>query len=281
MSRADERRRLAGAFDGLATDYARHRPTYPDELIDAATARLATGSRVLEVGCGTGQLTAALVARGLQVHAVDPAPNMIRLAREAIGPSARFEVARFEELGLPPAPFDALFSASAFHWVDPWRSWVKAADALRVGGMLALLQYVGAQDADTADHDDALMGALRRAAPEIAATWPQPRGLDALVAGVDERRDNVSEVWSFVGSYDLAVPDAAALFGDVELTTVARRREQTADELLALFRTTSVFVGLGPERSRVLETETRRAIEGLGGTARWIEVAVLITARRR
>jgi hypothetical protein len=67
-------------FDAIAEDYDRFRPTYPPALVDEACARLAPGAWVLEIGCGTGQLTAALVARGLRVAAVDPGPNMIALA---------------------------------------------------------------------------------------------------------------------------------------------------------------------------------------------------------
>jgi hypothetical protein len=67
-------------FDAIADEYDRFRPTYPPALVDEACARLAPGAWVLEIGCGTGQLTAALVARGLRVAAVDPGPNMIALA---------------------------------------------------------------------------------------------------------------------------------------------------------------------------------------------------------
>jgi ubiquinone/menaquinone biosynthesis C-methylase UbiE len=60
-------------FDAVAAEYDRSRPTYPDELVDAACelAGSANGDEVLEVGCGTGQLTRSLVARGLHVTAVE------------------------------------------------------------------------------------------------------------------------------------------------------------------------------------------------------------------
>src|SRR3954449_1201076 len=123
----EEQERYAGTFDQVADDYARERPTYPDELVDAACAGAAS---VLEVGCGTGQLTASLVARGLAVHAIDPAPNMLRVART--NAAATFEHTRFEDFE-PTRRYDAVFSASAFHWVDPNVSWEKAAAALRPG----------------------------------------------------------------------------------------------------------------------------------------------------
>jgi hypothetical protein len=56
-------------FDDVAAEYDRSRPTYPDERVDRACqlARLGSADRVLEIGCGSGQLARSLVARGLHV----------------------------------------------------------------------------------------------------------------------------------------------------------------------------------------------------------------------
>ncbi len=50
-------RHYGKVFDQIATDYDRHRPSYPDKLIDYAcrTAKLKRGDTVLELGCGSGQ----------------------------------------------------------------------------------------------------------------------------------------------------------------------------------------------------------------------------------
>src|SRR5271166_3024515 len=111
-------RRYGKVFDEIAAEYDRHRPTYPDELVDQAcrVARIGRGDHVLEVGCGSGQLTRGLVARGLHVTAVEPGRNLMALARQNLAGAASVEFAnaRFEDALLPREHFPAVFSASAF-----------------------------------------------------------------------------------------------------------------------------------------------------------------------
>jgi ubiquinone/menaquinone biosynthesis C-methylase UbiE len=138
-------------FDAIAAEYDRYRPAYPDELIDQAcrVAGIGSGDSVLEVGCGTGQLTRSLAGRGLRVTALEPGTNLISLARQNLEGAAAvaFVNARFEDAQLCRERFRAVFSASAFHWVDPEASWQRAADVLVPGGTLALAQYFGMAEA--------------------------------------------------------------------------------------------------------------------------------------
>jgi len=74
-----------------------------------------SGERILDVGCGTGQLTAEIAKSGAHVVGLDNSEDMLRQAREnypalkfVLGDAAKF---RFEE------PFDAVFSNAALHWV--------------------------------------------------------------------------------------------------------------------------------------------------------------------
>src|SRR6204780_5656066 len=140
-------RRYGKVFDEIAAEYDRHRPAYPDELVDQAcqVAGIGSGDHVLEVGCGSGQLTRGLVARGLHVTALEPGKSLIALARENLAGAGEVEFvnAQFEDALLPREQFRAVFCASAFHWIDPRVSWQKAADVLAPGGIVALVCYFG------------------------------------------------------------------------------------------------------------------------------------------
>ena len=183
----------------------------------------------------------------------------------------RFHVSRFEDLELPADEFAAVFSATAFHWVDPAVGWSKVARLLRPGGTLALLAH-------TIEFEPELLAAWRRVLPE-AATWVA-RDVQTLWEGAEARRGNVSELWAWLSHRDIARPEAAALFEDVRLRTVQIQTEETAADLLALIRTQSSYLRLDAERRLELEKLTAAAIENLGGTYRPTLFAVLATARR-
>lgn len=136
------RRRRRRTFGEAAERYERYRPGYPGALVDAlvATAHLDPGAAVLEVGCGTGQLTRLLAQRALAVTALDVSQHMVEAARRRTdGDTVAFRAQSFEESTLCAQSFDLVVSADAFHWVDPEVRYAKAHDVLRPGGWLAVI----------------------------------------------------------------------------------------------------------------------------------------------
>jgi hypothetical protein len=180
----------------------------------------------------------------------------------------------------PREQFRAVFSASAFHWIDPKISWQKAADVLVPGGTLALIQYCGLEEPRSKGDQEAALAAMRKVAPDIAADWPTYRGLDATLAGMEQRRGNVSEVWAWLGSYDVGQDHAGRLFGDVQVAVMPKLIELTSDELNALVRTMSFYARLSPGQRQALEREHEAIYERLGRPIRASTVAALVTARR-
>jgi ubiquinone/menaquinone biosynthesis C-methylase UbiE len=283
-SLTSDRRSGAIVFDEIAAEYDRHRPAYPDELIDHAceVAGIERGDAVLEIGCGTGQLTRSLVDRGLRVVAVEPGRRLAELAERNLGGTggAEFVNARFEDAQLSRGRFRAVFSAAAFHWADPDVSWEKAANVLTPGGTLALIQHCGRQEKAGLDDQARLLAAIGRIAPELAARWPTYRDLNAILDGAERRRGNVSEVWEWVASQDVARAYAERLFGDAEIACVPEVAEHTGDELNDLLRTASFYHRISPEQQHALESEHVALHERLGRRIRSSMVAVLVTARR-
>ena len=283
MPEAPSQRSHGAVFNRIADEYQRSRPGYPDELVDRACtlAGLRRGDHVLEIGCGTGQLTRSLVARGLRVTAVEPGELMIDGARASLtDPDAvSFVHARFEDAELPRDTFPAVFSAASFHWLDPAISWARVGEVLAPGGTLALLGHCGFDEEQSRADYVELTAALLRNAPEPDAHWPPLRDLATIEAGVDERQSDAAAAWSWLGAHDVEHPDAARLFGDVTFMAVPLLLEQTADEVNRLLRTTSYYQRLTPAQREGWERDNVTLYQRLGRSIRSSVVAVLVAAR--
>jgi ubiquinone/menaquinone biosynthesis C-methylase UbiE len=152
----------ARSFGSVAEAYERGRPTYP-----RAAAAWLTGSApvtVLELGAGTGKLTAELVALGHDVHATDPDPEMLEVLARRL-PDVRRSVAAAEEIPLPDRSVDVVVCAQSFHWFDLDRALPEIARVLRRGGRLSLVWN---------QRDDRI---------------PWVRRLGALIGGQDQLRE--------------------------------------------------------------------------------------------
>ena len=99
---------------------------------------IAPDATVLDVGCGTGRVTEALldlVPRG-RVLAIDASADMVALARDRLGDPAEVWCQDVLDLDLDQ-PVDVIFSTATLHWVpDHDRLWSRLARAPRPGGAL-------------------------------------------------------------------------------------------------------------------------------------------------
>ena len=157
-------------YAGSAPHYVRGRPPYSRELAPALQAELGLdgSGRLLDVGCGPGPLALALAPLFAETIAVDPDPDMLRLAERltrAAGREVRFVRALAEELpALSLGRFRAVSFGQSFHRTERERvaEWVY--DALEPGGALVLVAHI----------------APGRPVPESPGPPPIPH--DALVA---------------------------------------------------------------------------------------------------
>jgi len=97
---------------------------------------------------------------------------------------------------------------------------------------------------------------------------------------MERRRGNVSQVWAWFGSYDIAQDHAGRLFGDVQVSVMPKLVEHTLDELNALLRTMSFYARLSPGQRQALVQEHEAMYERLRRPIRASTVVALVTARR-
>jgi SAM-dependent methyltransferase len=164
-------------FSGLADLYARHRPGYPDEVLDLIQISLGLGSDTLlvDVGCGTGIASRLFAARGVPVLGIEPNDDM-RARAEAEpappgGPAPRYQRGRAEATGLPDGCAAAVLSAQAFHWFDPPAALAEFHRILRPGGGVAVM----GNERDESDPATAAYGRVLLTGPN-AREVEAPRG---------------------------------------------------------------------------------------------------------
>lgn len=182
---------LRATFDQEAELYARARPRYPAELFDelGELADIGSGVEVAEIGPGTGQATAALVARGAQVVAVELGARLAGvLRRDLSGTGVEVVVSAFEDWSPPSELFDTLAAFASWHWLDPAVRTPKAAAALRPSGALATVtttHVLGGTEGFFVDVQDCYERWVPATAPGMRLT-----PADRLPAALDEVDDS-------------------------------------------------------------------------------------------
>jgi len=171
---------------------------------------VAQDATAMDVGCGTGRVTEALLAlvpRG-RVLAVDASADMVALAREWLGDRAEVWCQDVLDLDLDE-PVDAIVSTAALHWVaDHDRLWARLARALRPGGVLEA-QCGG--EGNIARVREVIEAVARDAAPELVGWSPwvfagpqeterrlREAGFTATRCWLEERPTHPQDVDAFV-----------------------------------------------------------------------------------
>jgi SAM-dependent methyltransferase len=154
---------LAEQFASVADAYERGRPEYPPAVAGAIAAelRLARDAAVLDLAAGTGKLTRALLAAGMEVVAVEPQALLRKKLAARVG-AERVLDGLAEAIPLPDASVDAVTVADAFHWFDQAAALTEIARVLRPRGGLAVLWTIPDwRAASWADEIGKLMERLR------------------------------------------------------------------------------------------------------------------------
>jgi SAM-dependent methyltransferase len=208
----DERLLHASSFGAAAVAYAEHRPDYAPAAVRWALEP-APGPRVLDLGAGTGKLTATLVALGAEVVAVEPDPAMLTELRRSL-PAVRAVSGSAEAIPVPDASVDAVVAGNAMHWFDMDVAGSEIARVLAPSGILAGLWNV------MDDRVEWVAGLARVSGS--AAVGP---------------RDTPSSWRAETADMHLPKTGVAARFGSPEQAQFPHGQRRTADSLVATIAT--------------------------------------------
>jgi SAM-dependent methyltransferase len=207
-------------FRGTARYYDRFRAPYPRSLIDDLTARAGEGGRLLDLACGTGQLTFALHAGHDEVWAVDQEPEMVAVVREKASAAGigtiRAMVAAAEELQAAERSFDLVVIGNAFHRLPRERVAASVRRWLRPGRCLALV-WGESPWAGEEPWQRALAETMKRWRARAGAECRVPAGYDGArrerpdAAILEQARFDVVGSYGFLAAHDWT-PDTLAGF---------------------------------------------------------------------
>ena len=167
---------LADRFGTVAESYERGRPEYPPAVAEALAAELALGpgTAVLDLAAGTGKLSGALLAAGLDVVAVEPQAPMREVLAAKLGPE-RVRDGLAEAIPLGERSVAAVTVADAIHWFKQDEALREIARVLRPGGGLAVLTTIPDWGSASWAHEvGTLIAGLRPSHPYFDGTpWQQ------------------------------------------------------------------------------------------------------------
>lgn len=208
----DERLLHASSFGAAAVAYAEHRPDYAEAAVRWALEP-APGPRVLDLGAGTGKLTATLVALGAEVIAVEPDTAMLTELRCSL-PTVRALPGSAEAIPLPDTSVDAVLAGNAMHWFDMAAAGPEIARVLAPSGILAGLWNV------MEDRVEWVAGLARVSGSAAIGPRDMPTGWRAETADAHLPKTGV-----------------AARFGSPEQAEFPHGQRRTADSLVATIAT--------------------------------------------
>ena len=237
---------LRMTFNEDAKNYDRFRPDYPKALFDAVFdyAGLQAGSRVFEIGIGTGQATLPFLERGCAVTAAELGEELCKLVSEKYSRCPNFAARQgdFLEIPVERGQYDLVYSATAFHWLDAEKAYPKMQAMLRPGGCVALFwnhPFVRREDDPTNVASSAVYEALR------------PTNRTFREFGEEDCEERLAEMNRFG-------------FTGVRSMLFRRTRTLTTEAYIGLLNTYSDHRALEPEKKLAFENAMRAALHGVG-----------------
>ncbi|MFE2551075.1 class I SAM-dependent methyltransferase [Streptomyces sp. NPDC059355] len=240
-----DRRERGDQFETLSHVYSVGRPSYPTEFLHSLIAPVAPDAHVLEVGAGTGQATGLLLDLFSRVTAIEPGSNLCRQAQDRMAghPNVDVHESYFEDWHT--GTYDCVFSASAFHWTDPTRSYSLARKLLKPAGKLVFVTYselIGDDEWERRCAD--IRSLFTRHAPHHKGPRFGTRTADELFEGLEAHPDSIGRALEYVEFGKPLEADSVPvedMFGPVTVAGEVQNREYGADGFVAALESYGAF----------------------------------------
>jgi SAM-dependent methyltransferase len=236
---------------------------------------------VLEIGCGTGQLTRSLAELGVDLRCLEPGSALAQTASSNLANFRNVEViqATFEEAAEEPGAFDLVVSATAFHWIDPRLSFAKAAALLRPGGFLGLLTNAHGSGGSQAEVAAEVQALHRELAPDVGGwEFPSAEEIDKTA----RQGGDIAAVWHRLERKFERPPAVGEFFEPPFVAIFPWLAHYHTEEYLAMLATHSSYALMDPARRAALFGRIGELVDGrLNGHVTKQYVSVMALARRR
>ncbi|MGF7059139.1 class I SAM-dependent methyltransferase [Brassicibacter mesophilus] len=251
-------------FNEVSKKYERIRPTYPIELFDDIVkySDIKKGSKILEIGCGTGKATQGFVDLGYKnFTCIELGSELAKLTKEKFKEATTVKVFNmpFEEWSSDHDNFDLAIAATSFHFIDPALGYPKVANLLNKKGSIGFFWTVHVQSYNDIYSD--IRKVYHKYAPQLDdSKIPLPK-------------DAINTTKQLILSFDL--------FEDLTIKEYEWNETYTAEEYIALLDTHSKHRLLPEENRELLFEGITDIIHGYGGKIQKQHLVALYLARKK
>ena len=250
------------AFDEDETNYDKYRPKYCLELFSNILeyAKIDSNSKVVEVGCGTGQATEPFLKIGSKIIAIELGEKLATFTSNKFKDYDNFQIQNipFEEFQCESNSINLVYSATAFHWIPDEIGYSKVYDMLRSGGTIALFWNIPAIE----------QGELY---DEIQMIYNQVNGVEKKSNSKETKGNNYRITEALLEKYG---------FISFEFHTYKQTRVLSAEDYISLLNTYSDHITMEAKKKNELYHGIKKAINKHGGKIHILDTIDLYIARK-
>ncbi|MGL5416355.1 MAG: class I SAM-dependent methyltransferase [Clostridium sp.] len=234
-------------FNEDVVNYDKNRPEYPKELFKEIIdyVNLNKNSKVIEIGCGTGQATLPILEVECDVIGIELGDNLAKYTKKKFEKYNKFKIINddFIKCRIKENEFDLVYCATAFHWLPIEEKYEKIKMILKDGGALAIFwnhPFVSREDDITNIKSQKVYDKYRHSKEKI------------IEFSKKDCRRYIEELKNFG-------------FKDIHSKIYYRKRTLTSEEYIGLINTYSDHILLKADIRYAFERDMKKAIDEVGG----------------